>query len=199
MTTTQERTDEPMTFEKVWAALMETRQRQEETDRQMKETDRQMKETDRQMKETDKKIGRLGNRFGEVVEYLVAPNLVDKFKTFGYSFNQTCQNEEITDREHGIFAEVDITLRNSECVMIVEAKVKPKIGDVDAHIERMGKLRAYADLHDDKKKYYGAMAGVVMSEGVKAYILKHGFYAIEPSGESFTITEPRGDVAVKVW
>ncbi|MDR3324987.1 MAG: hypothetical protein LBS82_03225, partial [Spirochaetaceae bacterium] len=56
-----------LTFEKVWAAMMESRARMEamsqETDKkfqemaeQMKETDKQIKETAEQMKETDKQI-----------------------------------------------------------------------------------------------------------------------------------------------
>jgi hypothetical protein len=66
METTQ-RIGEGLTFEKVWAALMENRDQIKETDRQMKETDlflkekfaetdRQIKKTDRQMKETDRQM-----------------------------------------------------------------------------------------------------------------------------------------------
>jgi chromosome segregation ATPase len=52
-----------LTFEKVWAALMELREDSKETDRQLKETDRliqelreESKETDRQLKETGRLI-----------------------------------------------------------------------------------------------------------------------------------------------
>jgi hypothetical protein len=79
MTTTQERTEEPMTFEKVWAALMETRQRQEmdsrerkeaqtETDRQIKETREAIKETDQQMKETDRRMQETDRQMKETRE-----------------------------------------------------------------------------------------------------------------------------------
>ena len=63
----------------------------------------------------------------------------------------------------------------------------------------MEKLRKYADLHDDRRKYLGAMAGVVFSESEKIYALKKGFYVIEPSGETFTITEPQGSYHPHVW
>ena len=81
-----------LTFEHVWAALMENREQLKETDRivqenvllmketerkiqetarivretseQIKETDRQMKETDRQMKETDKRLNKVTKNLG---------------------------------------------------------------------------------------------------------------------------------------
>ncbi|MDR3161372.1 MAG: hypothetical protein LBU28_07150, partial [Spirochaetaceae bacterium] len=55
----------------------------------------------------------------------------------------------------------------------------------------MKKLRIYADLHQDRRGYLGAMAGVAFDDSVKNYALKNGFYVLEPSGETFTITEPK--------
>jgi hypothetical protein len=89
--------------------------------------------------------------------------------------------------------------KNGDTVMAVEIKTKPNSGDIDDHIERMKKLRKYADLHDDKRKYLGAMAGVVFSKSEKIYALKKGFYVIEPSGETFAITAPEGRYHPHVW
>jgi septal ring factor EnvC (AmiA/AmiB activator) len=66
------------TADEIWAMLRETARRQEETAQQMKETDRRMEETAQQMKETDRRLGKLTNRFGDMVEYMVLPNLVTK-------------------------------------------------------------------------------------------------------------------------
>ena len=63
-----------LTFEQVWAAQMNT--------------DRQMKETDRRMKELQEEMGSLSNRFGEMVEHLVAPNVVGKFNELGFAFRR---------------------------------------------------------------------------------------------------------------
>jgi hypothetical protein len=206
---THERKEDPVTFEKFWEMFQESSRefdrrmkeadlRKQEADRQAQEADLQMQEiresikaTDRQMKETDKRLGALTNRFGEVVEYMLGPNLHAKFNDLGYSFDKTARNVEIVDREHGIFAEVDVFLENGDSVMIVETKTKPDTRDIDDHIKRMEKLRASADLHKD--------TGVVMSESVKNYTLNNGFYAIEPSGESFTITAPAGPGKPKAW
>jgi hypothetical protein len=179
--------------------MKELREQSKETDRKMQETDRIMKENAAAQKETDRIIGKLGNRMGEMVEYMVVPNLVEKFRDLGFDYQDAYRNLVVTDRKHGIFTEADVTLRNTESVMIVETKTKPDSSDVDEHVERMGKLREYADLHGDKRKYYGAVAGVVVNENIKQYIFKHGFYAIEPSGDTFTITAPTQSGGVRAW
>jgi hypothetical protein len=197
---------EGLTFEKVWAALMENREQMKETDRQMKETAERMKETDAQIKETkelvketSRQIGKLGNRFGETLEYMIVPNLVAKFKELGFVFEKTHRDTKIEDREHGIFAEIDVFLENGDRAMVVEIKTKPKVEDIDDHIERMEKLRRYADLHNDNRKYLGAIGGVVFDDSEKTYALKKGFYVIEPSGDTFTITEPKGSYYPHEW
>jgi hypothetical protein len=63
----------------------------------------------------------------------------------------------------------------------------------------MEKLRKYADFHGDKRKYLGAMAGVVFGDSEKTYALKKGFYVIEPSGDTFTIIEPKGNYSPREW
>jgi hypothetical protein len=199
MATTQE-IGEGLTFEKVWAAIQATNEQMKE---QIKATNEQMKEqiraTNEQMKATDKRIGELTNRFGEIVEYMIVPNLVTKFNELGLPFTKAYPDAKIADREHDIFTEVDAFLENGDRVMIVETKTKPNIDDIDDHIERMGKLRRYADLHDDKRKYLGAIAGVVFGDSEKTYALKKGFYVIEPSGDSFSIIEPKGSYYPHEW
>ncbi|MDR0684698.1 MAG: hypothetical protein LBF83_06190 [Spirochaetaceae bacterium] len=163
----------------------------EETDRRMKETDRRMKETDRQMKETDKRVGEITGRLGDMVEHMVVPNLVAKFQKLNFTFTRVSRDVKITDGQNRTLAEIDAFLENGGEVMAVEIKTKTKISDIDDHVERMKKLRLYADAHDDKRKYLGAVAGVVFDDSVKNYALRNGFYVLEPSGETFIITCPK--------
>jgi hypothetical protein len=186
-----------ITFEQVWAALMEDRERQKEDRENLKETDRIVKETARQMKETDRQLSKLGNRFGEIVEYMVAPNLRHKFRELGLNFPQVNLNSNVSDYDNDIFLEIDVKLENGDKVMLVEVKTKLTTGDVKDHIKRLEKMRVYADLHGDKRRFLGAIAGVVIASNVKEYALEQGFYAIEPSEETFNITPPNG--APKEW
>ena len=69
-----------ITFEQVWAALMEDRKRMDELKESQLETGRFIKELGRQM-------GDLHNTFGEIAEHLVAPGIAEKFNELGYHFN----------------------------------------------------------------------------------------------------------------
>ena len=76
--------------------------------------------------------------------------------------------------------------------MVTKVKTKPSAEDIIEHMERMKKIRAHADLHGDRRIFYGAVAGMVFNDNEKAFAMKNGFYVIEPSGETFIITPPQG-------
>jgi hypothetical protein len=121
-------TANPPSFETVWATLDRVSKKQEELTKSQKETDRQMKESaerlDKQMQETDRQLSKLGKRMGEVVEYMVAPNLREKFRELGYDFPQANQNSDVSDPKNKIFLEIDVKLENGDKVMLVEVKTK---------------------------------------------------------------------------
>jgi hypothetical protein len=184
-----------------------------ETDRKMQETDRKMQETrqfirdltektDRQIKEmtarTDKQLGKLGNRFGEMVEHLVTPNIVEKFRALGYAFTKACLDTEFFDRGGKALTEVDAWLENGEFALAVEIKSNLREQHVDRHIQRMEILRAYLDERDDRRKLLGAVAAAVINTDVKNYALEQGFYVLEQSGDTLRIGVPEG-FTPKVW
>jgi len=168
-----------------------------ETDRQIielreiqKETALKMKETDLQIKEYNKRFGDFTNRFGEVVEYMIAPNLCEKFREFDLIFPKSNSGTRVSDIKNNIHFEIDVLLENGNIAMLVEIKTKLTTEYVQSHIVRLEKMRRYADLHGDKRYFLGAVAGVVMTPDVKDFALKQGLFAIEPSGETFNITPP---------
>ena len=198
------------TFETVWAALQETDRivkevgrKQEETARQIKETAQQMKENAREMKERDRrldeKLGKLGDRFGEMIENMVMPGLVKKFRELGFVFTEANPRTIIDDEEKKILTEIDITLQNGDKVMIVEVKSKPTTKDIKGHIKRMEIVKARANRRNDKRIFLGAIAGMVFNKIEKEFALKNGFYVIEPSGEEFVITVPEGIYSPREW
>ena len=204
--------NENLSFEKVWTMFQETdkkiqelRESQKETDWQIKETERIIKErqieTDRQIKETDRiltkksselniKIGSLTNLFGDFTVGMVAPMLREKFTEFGLVFPRANLNVVIDDKINKIALEIDIMLENGEKAMLVEVKTKLTTNRIEEHIERLGKMRKYADLHGDKRIFLGAVAGFAVTEEVRKIALKSGFYLIEPDGKNFNITSP---------
>jgi hypothetical protein len=172
-------------FDTIWAALQEVAAKQKEI-------------TERQ-KETECQITKLGRRLGEIFDYMIMPKLMNKFREIGFVFTKAYPQANIVDREHNIFVKIDITLENSSTVMIISAKSRPTTQDVNEHVERMQKVWTHGDLHGDKRKFLGAIAGMTINRHIKHFALKNGFYTIEPEGETFIITVPEGEYFPREW
>ena len=200
-------TTPPPSFDTVWAILQEVSLNQKETDRRMKETalhieetDRIVKENARQMEETgrrideyNKRFGDFTNRFGEVVEYMIVPNLLEKFEELGLVFLKANKHTKVSDKKNNLSFEIDIMLENGDKALLVEVETNLTTENIQDHIKRIEKMRNYADLHGDKRSFLGAVAGVVLTDNAKEYALRQGLYVIEPSGETFNITPPQGN------
>jgi hypothetical protein len=211
-----EPTSEGLTFEKVWAMFQETDKRlqetREETDRLFRETEAQMKETDRKIKEvseegkktyravkeTSRIVGDLGNKFGKLSEYLVVPNMVEKFNALGYEVRRTGRNIVLHSPDKKILTEVDILLENGTVAIVVEVKSDLSEAHVAQHAERMEKLRRYWDEHNDTRRLIGAVAGAIMGDKVKTIAIEMGFYVIVQSGDTVKIDAPEG-FTPKMW
>ena len=193
------------TFDDVWAALMEDREQQkksrEDFDLQLKKSredfDLQLKKSredwERRYKETDRLISKLGSRFGELAEHLVAPNIIEKFNELGFDYTRCSVDMKIKESGNpNTAAEVDILLENGDIVIAVEVKAKPRHDDVDDHVQRMEVLRRSADRRGDTRRYQGAVAGAIISDSLRGYIHKQGFYLIEQTGDTVRINIPQG-------
>ena len=178
----------------IWAIIQEVTASQKENAVQMKEFRESQKETDRilteKAAELNKQIGSLTNLFGDFTLGMVAPKLREKFMEFGLVFPKASPNVVIEDKKNQIGLEIDILLENGDKAMLVEVKTKLTIERITKHIERLEKMRKYADLHGDKRTFLGAVAGFAITDEVRRNALNQGFYLIEPDGENFNIIPP---------
>ena len=203
--------NEPLTFEKVWAALMENREqikeiskkqaeREEletkyrvEREKELAEWKKDQKALERQMKMTDERMGYLNNRFGELAEHLVAPNIHERFNELGYHFLGIRPGGYAISDEHGrIKTEIDLLMENGETIMAIEVKSKPALKDIEHHIKRMEILREYRNTLQDKRKIQGAIAGAIFGVAEKEAALEAGFFVITQSGDTVKIDIPEG-------
>ena len=176
-----------LTFEHVWAALQETDRVIKESQR---ETAKRQEETDRIVKEIGKRLGDFTNSFGEVVEHMISPNLLEKFKAIGFDFEEASTRHKIRNKKYDISFEIDVFLQNGDTAMLVEIKSNLTISDINKHVIRLEKMRRWADLRGDKRRFLGAVAGIAIEGDAKEYALNQGFFFIDPSGENFNITVP---------
>ncbi len=189
--------------------FLETARQFKETDKQFKETDRKLKETDEMLsakfKETDEKfketdrmlsakfketqaiVGRLGNRWGEFVEGLVVPAVIQMFGDRGIEISRVFPRAKA--RIGGATMEIDVIGDNSTHTVVVEVKSKPVAGDVKKFIEKIGRFRTFFPAYDDKI-IIGAIAGITIDESVINFAGKEGLYVIAQKGESVKIVNP---------
>jgi hypothetical protein len=131
-----------------------------------------------------------------MAENLLTPSLLKKFKKLGFTFEKLSPHQKIFNADNTIYAEIDAFLENGDYAMAVETKLTCKREDVNYHLKRMEKIRAYADAHNDKRQYFGAIASPVIDEDTERYALKQGLYVIELSGEEAQIIKPDAE---RVW
>jgi hypothetical protein len=160
----------------------------------LEEVDRLLKESKADLR---RKLEKYIDFFGEFAEFEMPSKLCEKFIEFGFTFLRTNRNVSISDKKNNISLDVDIILENYSNAMLVDIKTKLTIERINDHIERLEKMRIYADLHGDsglksERSFLGAVAGVVVTDEERKHALEQGFYLIEPAGQSLSITPPNG-------
>jgi len=187
------KTVKKVTWNDVEIGFKELQKSQDLAWKAIRETQQAHKETEKAIKETQKNLGGLNNTLGSMVEHILTPNLPQKFRKLGYSFNRIATYKFA----EGVYAQIDGMLENGTQAVAVEVKTTLRQGDIDDHIDRMEKIRKYADEHGDKRQFMGAMAATITDAPTKNYALKKGLFVIEPSGEDVKVTKP--ETEPRVW
>ena len=207
-----------LTFDDVWAAMMETdRKVQEffeaqkearlqfqefleaqketrlENDLQLNKTKEIVEQNARQIKALNEQMGGLHSSFGELAEHLVAPGIAKKFNSLGYQFDAVSPGgKQILDEQGKVLTEIDLLLENTQYSVVVEVKTRPKKTDIDHHLKRLEILRKHMDKHNDKRIVIGAIAGAVFPHQVREAAIEAGLYVIVQSGDTVNIEIPKG-------
>ena len=200
-------------IQEIWKLFKETDERFKETDKKFKETDRilkeKFKETDEEIKKTSKSIEEtrktaeitnravyaLTGKWSRFVEGLIAPAVERLFKERGIAVDKIFQR--VKTRRNGEEMEVDILAINGEYAVLIEAKSTLKIDDVNDHIERLEKFKAFFPEYS-KRKVVGAVGGIVIEEDSDKYAYRNGLFVIGESGEAAVILNDK-NFQPKVW
>ena len=188
-----------LTFEKVWAVVIQTQKMIQETNAVLqRQAEESQKKNDKIIADLSKNIGGLGNTIGRFTEAMFSTELWEKFNKIGYSF--TRQAPRMKFYEDGkVLAEVDFFLENGEYAMPVEIKTELSIGDVDEHIERIGKIRHYMDARNDNRKLVAAVAGGIISENVLKYAQRKGLFVVQQTSDSVAIASTPDGFVPREW
>ncbi len=187
---------------------VELKASQKETDRQLKEFAVELKasqkETDRQLKEfavelkasrqeTDRQIQKIGGRFnerwGRLVESLVAGSLLELLKARGIQVAQIFSNAEgRIEKEKGIFRkqEADIIAANGSEAVIVEVKTVLSPKKVSHFLESLQSFTRYFPGYKNKT-LYGAVAYLRREDKADSFAEEKGLFVIRATGDSASI------------
>jgi hypothetical protein len=138
-------------------------------------------------------LGNLTNLFGHYTEAMLAPALRDKFNDLGFHFEKSNRDVSFKGSNNQILMEVDIILENGEKAILIEIKTKLTMGKINYHLDRLEKMREYANSHGDKRTFLGGIAGIVVPDEERKYALSQGLYLIELAGDTLNITPPDGN------
>ena len=177
-------------------------QKEENAEQQRKYAEREAErqkeaaEYKKRQKKLDQQMGFVTNRFGELAEHLVAPNIHSRFNEMGHFFSEAAPGgHRIFDENGKTQTEIDLLLENGDTIMAVEVKAKPLVKDVEHHIKRLEILRDCRRKKNDRRKIHGAIAGAIFGTAEKKATADAGLYVIEQSGDTMKIEIPAGFVA----
>jgi len=162
--------------QEIWGLFREVARRQEETD---KEINKLSGEVDR----VTQAIGDLGGKWGKFVEGMVKPGALRLFRGRGIELTHSTLRTDAT--VDGKKMEIDIILSNGEYVVAISVKSTLGVDDVNEHIEDLGEFRKFFPMYADRK-LIGAVAGIVIDEGVDRYAYRKGLFVIAQSGENIS-------------
>ena len=197
----------------------EKKERDAEYVREKKERDaeyaREKKERDAELarieKETNRKIGDLTGSIGRMVEHMIGERIVEKFQALGYGVTRpVLRNHSFENTKLWIKGEFDLTLVDSDIVILIEVKTTLKTSNVRKHIKKIEEYRRHIDAVGftqppfstrllPSTRFIGAVAGAVVTDEAKQFAHEKGLYTIVQSGEAVEIVQTPEGFKAKEW
>ena len=178
-----------------------------EFDRRMEKRDA---EYDRMRKELNRKIGDLGNRIGDIIEHMLGERIIEKFQALGYNVTHpVVRNCSFSSAKLGIYGEFDLTLVDSDIIILIEVKTTLETADVRKHLKKIDEYRnhiatdGFVQPHVrhllPNTRFIGAVAGAVVTDEAKDFALENGLYVIVQSGDAVEIVQTPEGFKAKEW
>ena len=132
--------------------------------------------------------GRLGDRWGKLIENLIGGNLINILNEHNIKVTTNYKNEKGFYTQEGIKRnyEFDIVAKNGNEVVIVEVKTKLKISDIERFVAKLRNVVKYIESYKDKK-VYGGVAYLYCETDCDVEASREGLFVIEATGNSASI------------
>ena len=167
--------------QEIWALFRKTDEQIEKLILRQEDTDKKIDRLSDEVGRVNKAVGDLGGKWGKFVEGMVKPGALRLFKERGIELTRTSLRDDSTVA--GRKMEIDIILSNGEYVVAISVKSTLGLDDVNEHIIDLSEFRKFFPEYADRT-LIGAVAGIVIDEGVDRYAYRKGLFVIAQSGEN---------------
>jgi hypothetical protein len=128
---------------------------------------------------------------GELDKYFVCSGIIKRFNELGYYFDDiSLGGRMILDDSGKTKTEFGIIFENIHSLVVVELIANPKKKDIEHHINNLLILREHRNKYKDKRKIYGAIAGLQFGNEEKQDILENGIYLFEQFVKTIKLNMP---------
>jgi len=141
-------------------------------------------ETEAAMKDLSRRMGQFTNQLGELAEAMISPAVWKQFAARGIAVHGTARN--VSKTINGRTIEIDLLVTNGDSLVAIEVKTKPTVRDVNEHLARLTKFKDFFPDYRERK-LLGAIAGLVLDEGVARYAYRKGLFVLSHSADTVTI------------
>jgi hypothetical protein len=147
------------------------------------------------LQELSRRMGRLSNRIGDFVEEMVAPAAGRLFTERGIPVHIVTRNVQV--KRDGRAAEYDMLVVNDEHLVVIEVKSRPKVEDINEHLERVAILKQLIPIYRNSH-VHGAIAGMTWDEETARYAYRQGLFVLGQSGDTVTILNDK-NFRPRIW
>jgi hypothetical protein len=209
---------QPLTYESVLEMIRESSRGSSREIQEMRrlmqergaEFDRRMQKTDLQIERASKEVGKLGNSIGRIVEHMLGERIIEKFQALGYGVTHPVRrSHSFENTKLGISGEFDLTLVDSDVIILIEVKTTLETSDVRKHIEKIEKYHRHIVSVGfiqppfthllPSTRFFGAVAGAVVEEEAMEFAHENGLYVIAQSGEAVEIVPVPEGFKAREW
>ena len=188
--------------------------KQEEYEREKKERDaeyeRRMRKTELAMERMCQEVGGLGNSIGRIIEHMIGERIIEKFQALGYNVTHpVVRNCSFSSTKLGLYGEFDLTLVDSDIIILIEVKTTLETSHVRKHLKKIEEYRNHIAAEGfvqphvrhllPNTRFIGAVAGAVVEDEAKQFAFANGLYVIVQSGEAVEIVPTPEGFKAKEW
>ena len=181
-----------ITMDDIWKLFKESERIMQENHAK---TEHSIERMSAKVEEVSKLVGRLGDRWGEFVEGLIAPSCIALFAERGIQVDEVYPRVKKTIA--GEDMEIDLLVANTVDVVLVEVKSHLTVDDVSRHLIKLARFKAFFPRYANCQ-IYGAVAGIVVGAQADKFAMNQGLFVIEQSGETVKLANDQA-FKPRIW